>query len=81
MPRVVETFLVARDAERLTGTTTCPNRSVVGPAGETQGAGPSADTGEEMVLSVSAQIVRLDIGDRSFIDIPWSDQTNADQVA
>jgi hypothetical protein len=42
--------------ERLTRAGTGPNRSVIGPSGETQGDGPAADAGEEMALVVAGKV-------------------------
>jgi len=52
-------FLPPRAAERLARGTTCPNRSVVGPSGEPEGNGPSADTGEEMALAIAFKVIRF----------------------
>ena len=45
---VVEPLALARDAERLAGATTCPNKSVIGPSGKAEGETPTANAGEEM---------------------------------
>jgi hypothetical protein len=58
---IVAATLLARGAEGLAGATTCPNRSVIGPSCKSQGVGPSADTGEEMALLVSSEIVSSNI--------------------
>jgi len=63
MTLVFRTGTFAGDAEWLAGATTCPNRSVIGPSGATQGNAPSADAGKEVALVVSAQVVGADIND------------------
>ena len=53
---VGSTFTFTGDAERLAGTTTCPNRSVLGPSGKVEGAAPSTNAGEEVALCVARQV-------------------------
>jgi hypothetical protein len=66
---IVAATLLARGAEGLAWATTCPNRSVIGPACKSQGEGPSADAGKEVALGVASKVVRSDIGDASFVNV------------
>jgi hypothetical protein len=50
VPLVGGAFAFAGRAERLAGATSRPNRSVVGPACESQGEGPAEDSGEQVDL-------------------------------
>jgi hypothetical protein len=52
-----------RSRERLTGTATRPDGSVVRPSGEPQRVRPSADPGEEMTLLEASQVGRSNIDD------------------
>jgi hypothetical protein len=68
-------------AEGLAGATTCPNRSVIGPAGEAQGDGPSADAGEEMALGISAHVIGPHVDDASLVNVAGSDEPSCNEVA
>ena len=62
-PEVAVIFLAALlsdDTKWLTWIPACPNRSIVGPSGEPQSKPKSSDPGEEMDLSVSFEVIRLD---------------------
>jgi hypothetical protein len=61
----------SRTTEGLARTTTRPNRSVIGPSGESEGEAPSADAGEEMALGVASEVVGSHIGDRSCINVTF----------
>jgi hypothetical protein len=78
VPTVKFSALLSTERKRLARTTSCPNRSVIGPAGESQGVGPAADSGEEVTLLGSA-VLGLDFGDASFIDFPLRQVSGADQ--
>jgi len=54
---------LSRARKRLTGTGACPDWTVVVPSGKAERQGPSANSGEEMALSVFLDIVDLDISD------------------
>jgi hypothetical protein len=71
-------LLLSDQTERLTRTRSRPDGSIVGPSCESQGVAPSADTGEEVALRVSAQIVGLDIDDGSPVNVTWSDVSGSD---
>jgi hypothetical protein len=79
MAGIVGAFLATGGAEGLTGATTCPNRSVIGPAGESEGVGPSADSGEEVALSVFGEFIGVDFCDATFVHDSRCDQRLADE--
>jgi len=68
-------------AKGLAGTRACPNRSVVGPSGETEGNGPSADASEEMGLDVASEVVGPHVNDVSFVNVASGDVSGGDEVA
>jgi hypothetical protein len=59
----------ARRAETGAGAGTCPDRSVVGPSGESERVAPDANSGEEMALGISQKVCWLDILDAPFIHV------------
>lgn len=81
MARVREAFLPARDTERLARAGSGPNGSVVGPSGETEGVGPSADAREEMALGEAIEVRRGDIVNRSAIHGAGGDDPGGGEVA
>ena len=62
MPFVVERFAFAGRAEGLAGTGAGPGFAVIWPTGESQGVRPDPDTGEEVALGVSGDIIGPNIG-------------------
>jgi hypothetical protein len=65
-------FLLSCGTEWLTGTRTCPDRSIFGPFSESERQGPSTNPGEEMTLCVPFEVVWLHVLDASFVNIsPW----------
>jgi hypothetical protein len=78
---IVAATLLARGAEWLAGARACPNRSVIGDAGESQGIAPSADAGEEVALGESAQIVRLDLDNGSLVNVTGRDLSGSDKFS
>jgi hypothetical protein len=68
MAFVFEPFLLARNRERLTGATTCPNRSIIGPTGSPEGEAPASDSGEEMALGKSGEVARSNISNIPFVN-------------
>jgi hypothetical protein len=78
---VIGRLALAGGREWLAGARACPNRSVVWPAGETEGERPSAEPGEEMGLGVSPQIVGSHVNDASLVDISSGDMSGFDEVA
>jgi len=71
----------ACDTEWLTGARACPNRSVVGPPGETEGEAPAPDAREEMALGVAAEIVGSHVNNASLVNVAWRDVSGVDEVA
>lgn len=77
---VCPTFFFSGFAERLAWRRGCPNRSVAGPSGESEGARPSSNSGEEMALDISGDIGGFDIGDAPFIDVAFWDEPGDDEI-
>jgi hypothetical protein len=71
----------SRGAERLAGTTACPNRSVVGPSGKSQCKRPSADPAEEMALDVSGEIASPHLNDAALVNVSGRDVASGDEVS
>lgn len=67
--------------EWLAGAGASAHRLVVGPASETQSEWPASDAGEEVLLSVSGEIMGRDIDYAAFIHVPRWDFSRADQIA
>nr|CUV26149.1 protein of unknown function [Ralstonia solanacearum]CUV33780.1 protein of unknown function [Ralstonia solanacearum]CUV41173.1 protein of unknown function [Ralstonia solanacearum]CUV61075.1 protein of unknown function [Ralstonia solanacearum] len=67
--------------ERLTRTGSCPHGAVIGPACAAQCQRPDADSGEEVVLAISPEVVRLHILNVSLIYIARRNVAGGDQVA
>lgn len=72
---------LAGGAEGLAGTTACPNKSVVRPPGKPEGVGPSADSGEEVGLRVSSDVIGLYLPYVPFIYVPRGDLPVGDELA
>jgi hypothetical protein len=68
-------------AERLARAASGPDRAVVGPPGETQGEGPSADACEEMALGESGKFVGSYILDAPCVHDARCDMPGVDEVA
>ncbi|MNJ48226.1 hypothetical protein D3C77_434150 [compost metagenome] len=79
--RIIKPISLACRGERLARTGTGPNRSIIWPAGATKGVGPNTDTGEEVALGVRLEVIRVNILDRSFVDVAWRDMPPLDEVA
>jgi len=77
---VGEASLRAREREGLAGTASCPNRSSIRPAGETEGDAPSADAGKEMALGETVEVAWRDVGDASPVNDPSGDVPFGDEV-
>lgn len=74
-------FPFAGAAKWLTGATARPNRSVIGPASESQGVGPAADAGEEMALDEVSEVIGSHVLDVSIIDFAIGYQPCLDEFA
>jgi hypothetical protein len=68
VPLIFAATLATGDAERLTGARACPNRSLVGPSGESECKAPSADAGEEVALGKASQIGWVNVDDASTVN-------------
>lgn len=60
----------ARDAVGLARFAPGPKRAIIWPASKSSCEAPSSDAGEKVTLSVTPQIVRLNVDNRSLIHIP-----------
>jgi hypothetical protein len=67
--------------ERLAGTTTCPNRSVIGPSRKSEGEAPATDPGEEVTLGEASDVVGVKGLDVTLVYLSISDQAVCDQFA
>jgi hypothetical protein len=79
-------FVIARlaragGAEGLAGAASCPNRSIIGPAGEPEGDAPSTDASEEVTLRVASDVVGLHVNDGTLVNVSRRDLTGNDEVA
>jgi hypothetical protein len=74
VPGVGKSFLLSGAGKGLTGTTTCPHRSIVWPSGLPEGKGPDSDTGEEEMLGKSHKVIWRDFTDRSAIHLSWGNR-------
>lgn len=79
MPLVKEASASACRAERLAGARARPNWPIVSPPSHSQGKGPSADTGKEVALGVTSEVVGSNVTDVPFVyvasrEVPCGDQ-------
>jgi hypothetical protein len=81
VPIIGGSALLTCNRERLARRGAGPQLAVFGPSGEAGGERPSCDSGEEVALPVSGDIVGLHIGDASFIHVSMRDVARADQIA
>ena len=70
----------AGGAKWLARATTCPNRSGSGPAGESEGVAPDADSGEKMALNISSKVFDCDISNAPFVYVAGRDMPSVNQV-
>ena len=80
MPLVKSAALSSGGGEGLAGARACPKRSVVGPSGELKGVCPARNAGKEMALSEASEILRLDLGDGSLVDVSAGNSSSCDEV-
>jgi hypothetical protein len=78
---VIGCLAFAGGTEWLAGTGASPNRSAIGPSGESESDGPSADASEKVALGITSQIVWPHVGDASLVDFAWGDEPCADEIA
>ena len=81
MALVIGRLALADGTERLAGATACPNRSVVRPSSEMESERPPGDSGKEVALDVSAQVVGSHVADVSLVNIAWRDVSRCDEVS
>jgi hypothetical protein len=81
MPPVCKPSAFTCRAERLARAAASPDGSTRRPSGKSQCKGPTPNSGEEMALHVSAQVVGGDILDAPFVYVASRDQARRDQVA
>lgn len=80
MPLVSKPSAFACRAERLAGATSCPNWLIIRPSRLSQGVGPDADTGEEVALCETSQVVWTDIFNAPFVYFAGRDVSGFYQV-
>ncbi len=81
VPLVSKPSAFACRAERLARAGAGPRRTLVAPSGPAKGMGPHADAGEEVALRVSGEVRRLDVDDRTLVDVARRDMAGCDEVA
>jgi hypothetical protein len=75
------TFPLSRARKRLTRTGAGPNRSVIGPSGQSERVAPSGNAGEEVTLPISFKVLGGYVENAAVIDMTGGDQARLDQVA
>lgn len=80
MPLVVVGKSFPRHAKGLAWGRACPNRSVVGPSGEAERVGPSADPGEEVRLREAAEVIGGHLDDAALVHLARRHQAAPDQL-
>lgn len=78
---VVETGTGAGVTERLARATGCPHRPGIAPTSSSKSVRPSSNSGEEVDLIVTSQVVCMDIGDAPFVYVAGRDVPLSDQIA
>ncbi|WP_427774056.1 hypothetical protein [Comamonas thiooxydans] len=69
------------DAVVLAWRTPGPDAWRAGDARDSQGEGPSTETGEEMALSISGKIICSNILDAPFVNVAWRYVSGGNKVA
>jgi hypothetical protein len=80
MTRVIKSFSFPCDREGRTWTGAGSNGPVIGPSGESECVGPSADPGEEVMLDKSFNVFCLDINNTPLIDLTRRNQPGLNQL-
>lgn len=78
---ILERFAFPGTAEGLAGAAAGPNRSIIGPSGQSKSEAPSGDAGEEMTLAVSSEVIGAHFLDAAVIDMARGDQAGGNEVA
>lgn len=81
MPLVSKPLSFACRAERLARARSCPDRTIVGPTGATQGEAMHSDSCEEVALSKSSKLIWSDIFNAPFVNDAGRDVATSDQFA
>ena len=81
MPLVSKPISFACRAERLTGARACPNALIVSPSRPPQSEGPYPDSGKEMTLRKSSNIVWSHIFNTPFVNNSGRDMPRFNQVS
>jgi hypothetical protein len=81
VPFVRGALLFSGDGERLARGASAPEGSVVRPAGETGGVGPSAEAGEEVALRVAVEVFGSYIHDAPFIHVAGCDKPSLYEIS
>jgi hypothetical protein len=81
VPLVSLSLLLPGCAERLAGTTSGPNRPIIGPSCESKRKRPSPDPGEEVALRVPGKVARPDFLDPAVVNVACRKETFGDEVA
>jgi hypothetical protein len=71
----------AGGTETLAGARTCPNRSRIGPSGKSKSVGPSENAAEEMTLDESSDVIGLDIGNGSAVNLSVWNKSGCDKFS
>jgi hypothetical protein len=79
--RIIGAIALPRSRERLTGTASCPDSTIVAPAGESKGKRPAANAGEEMALDEPAHIGCGNVFDVPFVNFAISYQARLNQFS
>jgi hypothetical protein len=76
--RVCKPFAFSCGAETGARATSRPNRSVIGPAGESEAVTPHSNSGEEMALGKTSKVGRFHVCDASLIHFSRCDYVRLD---
>jgi hypothetical protein len=74
-------FPPSSNRERLTGAASGPNRLICWPSCESEGERPSADSGEEMALTVSLEVFRPYINYTPFVNFAGRNKSRLNEIA
>jgi hypothetical protein len=81
VPFIGFTLSLSRARKRLTWTGAGPNSAVIGPPGEPERVGPSADASKEVALEISVKLSCPDIGDVPLINFARRNVSGFDEVS
>ena len=78
---VVEAFAFAGRAKRLAWTTSCPNRSFIGPSCKSEGMGPSTDAREKVALREGFEVIGPHVKNTALVNFSAGDKIGGNEVA